>query len=256
MTAMSTVPAATWPGIPFARLARAELRKLTDTRASRWLLIAIAAVTPVVLGVMLVVASPANLTYSKLIDYSLTPQELVLPALGILTITSEWTQRTGLTTFTLVPSRRRVLLAKGTATLSLGLAVIAIAFAAAALANLLGGLRHGNGSWSLGPSGFGELILVQLSGLLQGLAFGMLLPITAAAIAAYYVLPTLWSLLFTATAGLKHVDRWIDLIKAQSPLYTHQMTGTGWLQLLTAASIWILLPLTAGTVRALRKEIS
>jgi ABC-2 type transport system permease protein len=255
MTAMSTVPAATWPGIPFARLARAELRKLTDTRASRWLLIAIAAVTPVVLAVMLVVASPANLTYSKLIDYSLTPQELVLPALGILTITSEWTQRTGLTTFTLVPSRRRVLLAKGTATLSLGLAVIAIAFAAAAVANLLGGLRHGNGSWTLGPSGFGELILVQLSGLLQGLAFGMLLPITAAAIAAYYVLPTLWSALFSASSGLKSIAPWFDLNQAQGPLYSHDITGTGWLQLLSAVAIWIGIPLTAGIARWLRGEI-
>jgi hypothetical protein len=48
-------------GIPFARLARAELRKLTDTRASRWLLAAIATATPVVVAVMLVVASPRDL---------------------------------------------------------------------------------------------------------------------------------------------------------------------------------------------------
>jgi ABC-2 type transport system permease protein len=246
----------TGEGIPFARLVRAELRKLTDTRASRWLLVAIAAAIPVVVAVMLAVASPRNLTYSKILDFTQTPQKLLLPALGILVITSEWSQRTGLVTFTLVPSRRRVLLAKATATLGLGLALIAIAFAAAAVGNLLGGLRHGDGSWAIGAPGVGEIVLVQVSALLEGLAFGMLLRVSAAAIAAYYVLPTAWSAVFGTTSGLKHVAPWIDLNAAQGPLYTPgQITGTGWLQLLVASSIWILLPLTAGTIRFLRGEI-
>ena len=241
-------------GIPFTRLFLAELRKLTDTRVSRWLLVAIAAATPIVIAVMLVVAAPSNLTYDKLVDYTQTPQKLLLPALGILVITSEWSQRTGLVTFTLVPDRRRVLLAKAAAALGLGLVVIVIALAVAAVGNLLGGLRHGDGSWAFGAQGFGEIILLQLSSLLLGLAFGMLLRSSAAAIAAYYVLPQMWTLLFTASA-LKRVAPWVDLNKAQNPLYTHQVTGTGWLQLLVAASIWIALPLAAGTIQALRGEI-
>ena len=256
MSVLAVYRPRTAEGIPFARLARAELRKLTDTRASRWLLAAIAAATPVVVAIMLVVAAPRNLTYSKLVDFTQTPQKLLLPALGILVITSEWSQRTGLVTFTLVPSRRRVLLAKATATLGLGLAVIAVALAAAAVGNLLGGLRHGNGSWAFGAQGLGEIILLQVSALLEGMAFGLLLRSSAAAIAVYYVLPTAWSALFTATSGLEHVAPWIDLNRAQSPLYTPgQITVTGWLQLLVAASIWILLPLTAGAIRALRGEI-
>ena len=243
-------------GIPFARLVRAELRKLTDTRASRWLLAAIAAATPIVVAVMLAVAAPRDLTYSRFVDFTLTPQKLLLPALGILAITSEWSQRSGLVTFTLVPDRRRVLLAKGTATLGLGLSVITIAFAAAAAGNLLGGLRHGNGSWAFGAQGFGEIVLVQVSALLQGLAFGMLLRTSAAAIAAFYVLPNVWSVLFSVTASLKHVAPWFDLNQAQGPLYSHDMTGTGWLQLLTASAIWILLPLAAGAARTLRGEIT
>jgi hypothetical protein len=57
-----------------------------------------------------------------------------------------------------------------------------------------------------------------------------------------------WSALFSA-GSLKHVAPWIDLNQAQSPLYTPgQITTTGWLQLLVAASIWVVLPLAAGTV--------
>ena len=37
---------------------------------------------------------------------------LILPVLGILLVTSEWSQRTGLTTFALVPQRERVIVAK------------------------------------------------------------------------------------------------------------------------------------------------
>jgi len=241
-------------GIPFSRLVRAELRKLTDTRASRLLLAAVAAATPVVIAVMLIVAAPRDLNYTRLVDFTQTPQKFLLPALAILVVTSEWSQRTGLITFTLVPSRRRVLLAKAAATLGFGLALILIAFAVAALGNLLGGLRHGDGSWAFGAPGFGDMIVVQLLTLLEGLAFGLLLRVSAAAIAAYYVLPTLWSALFSAP-GLKGVAPWFDLNQAQGPLYTHDITGTGWLQLLSAASIWVLLPLAAGTVRALRGEV-
>ena len=242
-------------GIPFSRLVRAELRKLTDTRASRLLLVAMAAATPVIIAVMLIVASPRDLNYTRLADFTQTPQKFILPALAILVVTGEWSQRTGLVTFTLVPSRGRVLRAKATATLGLGLALIVIAFAVAAVGNLLSGLRHGDGSWAFGAPGFGEMILVQLLTLLEALAFGMLLRVSAAAIAAYYVLPTVWSALFSAP-GLKGIAPWFDLNQAQGPLYTHDITGTGWLQLLSAATIWIGVPLAAGIVRALRGEVT
>jgi hypothetical protein len=246
---------ATTDGIPFTRLWRTELRKLVDTRASRWLLIAITAVTPIVVAVMLFVVKRQDLTFNKLIDYSSTPEKILLPALGILAMTSEWSQRTGLVTFTLVPNRRRVLLAKLAATLCLGLMVTAVMFAACAAGNLLGGLRHGNGSWSFGLAGFAEITTVQLIGLIEGMAFGMALLITAPAIVSYYVVPTLWSALF-ATSSLKDAGSWVDLNKAAGNLYDQKITGTGWLQLLVAATLWIVTPLAIGVWRISRTEIT
>jgi ABC-2 type transport system permease protein len=243
-------------GIPFGRLLRTELRKLTDTRASRWLLIAIVAATLVVVAVMLFVAAPKDLTYNNFVDYTQTPQKILLPALAILAMTSEWSQRTGLVTFTLVPDRRRVLLAKFTAVLALGLLAIAVAFAAAGIGNALGaGLRHGNGSWTFGPAGFGEITLVQVIGLVEGMAFGMALLITAGAIIAYYVLPSVWSALFTLTASLNTLASWFDLNKASGALYDQDITGKGWLQLLVAVTIWIAVPLAFGVWRVSRTEV-
>jgi ABC-2 type transport system permease protein len=241
--------------IPFTRLVRTELRKLTDTRASRWLLAAIIAVTPVVVAVMLVVAKPQDLTYARFADFTQAPQKYLLPVLGLLAMTSEWSQRTGLVTFTLVPDRRRVLLAKFTATVALGLAVIAVAFPAAAVGNALGAaLRGGDGSWSFGASASADIALVLLTGLVQGMAFGMALLITAAAIAVFYVAPNLWSVLLNS-GGLHHVAPWIDLNQAQGPLYDHDITGAGWLQLLVAAAIWVVVPLVIGVARVSRTEV-
>ncbi len=43
-------------GIPLSRLIRVELRKLVDTRASRWLLIAIAVVTALIIVIFFLTA--------------------------------------------------------------------------------------------------------------------------------------------------------------------------------------------------------
>lgn len=244
------------PGVPFGRQVRTELRKLTDTRAGKWLLIAIIAITPLVVAGLLITAKPHDLTYDKFVDITQTPQKFLLPLLGILTVTTEWSQRTGLTTFTLAPDRWRVLRAKATATLLLGLLVIAVAFAAAAIGNLLGaGLRNGNGSWAFGLGGFRDIVIVQLTGLAQGLGFGMLLLLSAAAIIAYYVVPTMSSLLFNSVASLKGSKAWFDLNSAQTPLYNHDITGRGWVQLATAVLIWVALPAAAGLLRVPRSEV-
>ena len=243
------------PGVPFGRLVRTELRKLTDTRAGKWLLIAIIAITVAIVVVALFVAPTKDLTYSKLVDYTQTPDKILLPVIGILAITSEWSQRTGLVTFTLEPNRARVLLAKAAAVLILGLIVIASTFGASAIGNLLGAaLRHGNGSWAFGVPGFRDIALVQLTGLVQGMAFGMLLLISAAAIVLYFV-PDLLSVALNSITALKNILPWVDLNQAQSPLYTHDMTGKTWAQLLVAMTIWVVVPCVLGIARIRRSEV-
>ena len=243
-------------GVPFSRLLRVELRKLTDTRAGRWLVTLIIAATPIALVIMLFTAKQQTLTYDQFVNITQTPQEFLLPALGLLAVTTEWSQRTGLVTFTLAPHRGRVLRAKAAAIGLFGLLAIAVAFVTAAIGNLLGeALRHGNGSWAFGFGGFRDLIVVQLGTLAEGFAFGMLLLISAPAIVTYYVLPTITAFAVNTIPSLKADKSWFDLISAQSPLYNHEMTGTAWLQWLVSFTIWVLLPGTFGVLRVLRSEI-
>ena len=73
---------------------------------------------------------------------------LLLPVLGIMLVTGEWGQRTGMVTFTLEPSRSRVVLAKLVAGLLLARSSRSSRWSTAALSNVLFGLITGDDiSW-------------------------------------------------------------------------------------------------------------
>jgi ABC-2 type transport system permease protein len=244
------------PGVDLARLVRVEFRKLIDTRAGRWLALAIVVGTPVAAALVLLLANPADLTFAKIVGFTQTPQKLLLPLIAILSVTSEWTQRTGLTTFTLAPNRARVLAAKAIATLIMGGLTLASSLLAAAVVNALGRvIRGGSGSWAFGLGDLRDIVIVQLTGLGQGLAFAMILLVSAAAVSAYFVVPNLATLGVNAIPGFKNGKGWVDLNSAQSPLYNHEMSPHAWAQLATSVLIWVLAPLAAGIVRVLRSEV-
>ena len=244
------------PRVPLSRLVRVELRKSIDTRAGKWLLILIGAITALAVVLVLFVANESELTFNNFLSATGGPQGYLLPVLGVLAITSEWSQRTGLVTFTLEPSRARVVGAKFIAMVLFGLAAVAVAFALAAGGNLLGiGLQAGDGSWHYPVSWVGEVGIGQIIGIIEGLAFGMLLMNSAAAIVAYFVAPIAWSVLFDVVNFLHPAAPWVDLNAATTPLFNHDMTGTAWLHLAVAVAIWVVAPLLIGIGRLTRSEV-
>ncbi|WP_237767443.1 hypothetical protein [Serinicoccus sp. CUA-874] len=130
-------PEPTGPGLSFARLFQAELRKTVDTRAGRWLLVVIVALTVLAMGLVMWFGRESGAAYATLLATAVTPQAVLLPVLGILTAASEWSQRTALVTFTQEPRRMRVMVAKALAAVALGLVVVAITFGLAALAHVI-----------------------------------------------------------------------------------------------------------------------
>lgn len=242
--------------VPFSRLLRAELRKLTDTRASRWLLAVVIAATPILAVMMVFTSDPEELTYTGLVDIVSSPQKFLLPIVGILTVTSEWSQHTGLLTFTLEPNRLRVLAAKAAATFFLGLVVLVLTFGCSAVGNLLGvAVLDGDGSWAGGLEATRDIAIVVMTVLAQGFAFGMLFLVSATAIAAFFLFPTLSGILFGPRFGLLELGVWVDFNQSHSQFYDHQMTGEQWAQVVTATLIWVVLPGAFGVMRVLRTEI-
>ena len=174
--------------------------------------------------------------------------------LGILLVTSEWTQRTALVTFTLMPVRGRVLVAKVCAALIAGLAAIVLAMAVAALATVAGGA--GNAWANIGVDDFAKFGLLQVTGVLQGLAFGLLFLNSAAAIVVYFVVPIAFSIVANLWSALKDIAPWVDLSTSQQPLFSGvNMTGEQWAQVATSTALWVVLPFAFGIVRVLRAEV-
>jgi ABC-2 type transport system permease protein len=264
MTSTQVTPEATSPavavgetyprteGIGLARLTRVELRKLADTRSGLWLLIVIALGTVATAAILLIWGKDTDQTFQQFFTFGLLPTGVLLPVLGILSMTSEWSQRTALATFTLVPSRGKVIAAKLVAGVLVAVAATVIAAGIGALGTLIGG----TGVWSVGGVLLAQCVVAMVLAVLMGLAFGALLMNSPLAIVVYFALPTLWSILTSTISGLKSVAPWLDLNSATTPMTEHGLTSTEWAHVGVSAAIWVLLPLVLGTIRAMRREVA
>jgi hypothetical protein len=245
------------PGISILRLFQVELRKQVDTRAGAWLL-AVTGLVSVALAVLtLCTTDPSSLTWKELTGSSSFGLMLVLPLIGVLAATSEWSMRTALTTFALEPRRTRVNLAKLTSAWLLGLAVLVISLGVCAVLNVVGQVwRDGNGSWDLDKTALAGTALVLVLLVTQGVAFGLALLNTPTAIVVYLGLPTAWSILMGTVDKLEAPAKWLDLNVTVEPLMAGQMTDQSWLRLGVSVAVWIVLPLAVGLWRTARKDVA
>ena len=244
--------------VPMTTLVGVELRKMTDTRAGKWLLIGVGAITAVVLAITIGTGDANARSFTNLVAVAQLPLGLLLPVLGVLAATSEWSQRTVLSTFSLVPNRSRVLSAKILSAMVLALSAVGftvvIAAIFAAIAPLVGTT---NSDWGLGLANLGEIAIYQQLNMLLGVALGTLLLNSPLAIVLYLVLPTIWSGITDSFDFLGDAQKWLDTgttwIHMIDPEAT--MTGQNWAQAAATAALWIALPLGLGMVRVLRREV-
>lgn len=242
---------------PLARLTAVEVRKLVDTRAGRWLLAVIVLGCVLMATVQLLVNEPERRRFDEFFLGSLLPIGLLLPVLGILTVTSEWSQRTAQTTFALVPSRGRVLAAKLLAGTVATVASIGASLAVAAVANVIALGTGGDGGWGIAAVGIGNATVVQLLNVIMGLAFGMALLNTPLAIVGFFVVPTVWTILGGMVDALATAAEWLDFGVTMLPLLSAEtLTAQEWAQVGTTTLVWVVLPLVVGTTRVLRSEVS
>jgi ABC-type transport system involved in multi-copper enzyme maturation permease subunit len=242
--------------VPFSRLIPVELRKLADTRSGMWLLIVIA-LASVGTGLILLFAGAAEeQTFSEFFAFAQLPAGILLPVLGILAMTSEWSQRTALTTFTLVPQRGRVIVAKLAAATVIAVLAALSAFIFAAVFNMIAAGTGGDGSWSITWQLIVQCVVLQVVLVLMGSGFGALLMNSPLAIVAFFALPTLWTILGETIRALRTAAGWLDINVTTTPLAEGPMTGGEWARLGVSAAVWVLVPLIAGTVRVMRREVS
>jgi ABC-2 type transport system permease protein len=254
--APTTLPGTAAAAVPLTRLTLVELRKLADTRAGMWLLIVIGFATVATSAILLGWAADDEMTFAAFYTFGLTPSAVLLPVLGILSVTSEWSQRTALATFTLVPARARVLLAKVGAGALIAVGATAATAILAAGANALAPVVGGDGSWSMDPSLIWQTLLFQVTFVLMGNAFGALLLNTPLAIVVFFALPTVWSVLGGSIRALADAAEWLDLNVTSQATMQADMTSGEWARFAVSAGVWVVLPMALGAWRVLRREVS
>jgi ABC-type transport system involved in multi-copper enzyme maturation permease subunit len=248
--------------VSMGTLVKVEMRKMYDTRAGKWLLGITAGLVVVANIIALIVFTTQDvddIQYGTFIAITSYVSGIFLPILGIMLVTQEWGQRTGMVTFTLEPHRERVILAKGLAGLLLSLGCIVLGLAIGLVMNLLYGAIHGPIGWDLGLKYMGGFALTQAIAMLAGFALAALFLNTAAAIVLFFVytfvLPGVFAIVGGLVGWFGDLRPWIDFQAAQTPLGNANMNGDDWGHLLTAGLLWLVLPLVVGIWRILRAEV-
>jgi ABC-2 type transport system permease protein len=247
--------------IPAARLVKLELRKMFNTRSGFWMLVSIGVLSVMATGAVLLFAPDSEIAYENFAAAIGFPMSVILPMTAILGVTSEWSQRSGLTTFTLVPSRGRIIWAKAFATFVVGVVSMAVAFAVGAVGNLLGSTVMGlDAVWDVSLAAAAQIVLGNLVGMAIGFTLGVVLRNSAAAIVGYFVvslvLPGILALLAQVRSWFADLQPWIDWNHTQVTLLEGTTnTGEEWAMLASTTMIWIVIPLTVGLLSLRRSEV-
>lgn len=254
------------PPIPMHRVMSVELRKMFNTRSGFWLMGSIVILATVATTATILFAPEDELTYEAFASAVGFPMAVILPIIAILSVTSEWSQRTSLTTFTLVPSRRRVIAAKASNTVLVGVGAMLVASAIGAVGNVVGTQIAGvETTWNLELQEFVMVTMATVIGMAIGFMLGVLLRNSPAAIVSYFVyslvLPTASTALAAYQEGFRDNIGWIDFNYNVSQLYNHTFTGEyalsgeQWLHLGATGLVWLVIPLAIGLRLVLRSEV-
>jgi ABC-type transport system involved in multi-copper enzyme maturation permease subunit len=256
-TAVLPAPAAarapdTRPGL--GRLALVEVRKMTDTRAGFWLLLSTAALTVATAVILVLAAAEDDSTLRNFLSAIVQPASILMPIVGILLVTSEWSQRTAMITFTLVPRRSRVLVAKLLAGLALAVIAFLLCLLVAVVATAVGG-ADAAGTWSLPADLIGQFAISVAVSMLIGIGFGAVLLASAPAIVLYFVLPIVWAALGSIFMALRDAARWLDMSSTMAPMLEHTLSAAEWARVATSLALWMVLPIVLGFWRVARSDV-
>jgi hypothetical protein len=261
--AVARTPRPAYDPIPFRRILAVELRKMFDTRSGFWLMTGIVGLAVLATAGVVLFAPDDQLTYGSFGAAIGIPMAVILPVVAILSVTGEWSQRSGLSTFTLVPHRGRVIAAKALLSVAVGVAGMAVAFAVGAVGNVLGSQIAGVETvWDTGWQSFLLLTLGNVLGLMVGFTLGVLLRSSAAAVVGYFVynfvLGGITEVLASSQQWFRDARGWVDFNYAQGPLFAaddHWPTATEWAHLGVTGLVWLVIPLTLGLIMVMRSEV-
>jgi len=237
-----------------ARLTKVELRKMVDTRSGFWLQLAVVGLTILAVVITVLAGHEDDRNFLQLLSNALVPAGTLLPVVGILLVSSEWSQRTALVSFALVPNRSRLITAKVLAGIVLALIAVLLAVVFAAIATAVGGSSEPH-IWSLPAGLLGQDIVYVVTAMVIGIGFGAALQSSAPAIVLYFALPIALGALGSIHA-IESVMEWLNIAQSTESFTTEVFNGHQWGQILVTLVLWMVLPLAFGLWRITKRDLS
>lgn len=265
-SAPGTIDVSQTARVPFSRLIKVETRKMLDTRSGFWLLLSTALLLVIAVAiVILVIALNDDVTISlenATVDILLIPLSLLLPVFAIQAVTSEWSQRTALTTFTLEAHRARLIIAKLVAVSIMALGALLLAFIlGVVLTAVAAGIGGYSADYGIGVETVVTGVVTQMLYFLMAFGIGMVVLNTPAAVALFYVVAMMLPFMVYGTLmaffeWARDLIPWIDLQYASFPFFDSwsSLEGLDVARLVVASTIWIVIPLVLGFKRVLNTE--
>ena len=246
--------------IPLTRLVGVELSKMFDTRSGFWLMCSIGILAFLATAAVIAFAPDEAIAYGTFAPAIGIPMAVILPVIAILSVTSEYGQRTALTTYTLVPRRGRVIGAKAIAALIIGVVGMVIATAVGALGNVVGAAIKGvDQVWEFSWIGLSYVILGNLLGMAVGFMLGVIIRNSPGAIVAYFVyafvLPGIFGTLAQFQDWFFDIRPWVDVNFNINFLFMDMMDSDVWANLGVTSLIWIFIPMAFGVRKVLTSEV-
>lgn len=244
--------ATTGPVAPqrLSRMVRVEIRKMLNTRAGLGVVLGSIGVVLIATVWMVVDNAPPQWSW---FGEALTVAGMLLPVVALMGMTSEWTQRTALTTFTASPRRGRVLTSKIIASLLVSAAAFVVMVGVLALGVTAAGLVTGD---PVSFDGFGTSLqgfaIMTAAQVIMAMGFGALLGHTAFAIVLFFLTPTLVPLVAFQLFGEN--ANWFNVLATYERLASSDPWSNLGQTLLTLL-IWVVVPFTVGIIRSMRREV-
>lgn len=247
--------------VGFSRILQVELRKLFATNANRALMTAIFFIA--VLGAVLsysmhsVFLEMGENWYINVFMVNAVPIILLQP-LVILMVTTEWSTRSAMTTFTLEPRRHLVIAAKAITITVTSVVVWALSLGLGAATYAVGTATHGTeAAWSISATTVAGDLGAQLLMTLSSFALALLIHNAPATIVLVLALPSVIGMSVLLPEWAQQILVWINLSENLNITLldaTGAATGQHWAQLAVSVTVWIIAPAVVGTWRTLRRE--
>lgn len=230
--------------VRLSSIVKAEARKATDTIVAKTIIITTAFLT---LGMFLVsiFRFEDSAPWTDPFMAISSPATTLLAIIIILLICEEWTRGTALVTYTFIPQRNKVILAKLIILLVFFLGTIIVLYAFSAIASIIAsGIYSYTISWSASISSVVRLMLPLFVNMLFGFSMAIATQETTIALGLYFVIPPI-TVVASQLPVIGPYSKWFSL-EHSSSLFIAGASGVTGAQYICSIIIWIVLPCIIG----------